>query len=179
MDDYIVIDDFMPKKDWQLIHKELFVDCKEVLWNFSSIVRADGEGRVEHTDYQFVHKLIDAPSNYNSPYSYLVAPILHRIKPKHIERVKLNMTVKPITEARNFHVDMTVDGRVPANIYSAVYYVNDHDGYTLTKEGVKVESKANRIFIFKGDIIHTSVHTGNSLPRVVANFVFTKNNNPW
>jgi len=53
---------------------------------------------------------------------------------------------------------------------TAVYYLNDNNGYTLfEKNNKKVMSKENRIVIFDAQMRHTGTNTTNQKKRVVLN----------
>jgi len=70
----------------------------------------------------------------------------------------------------NFHTDVTNDYK---NSKTAVFYLNNNNGYTLFKKGKrKVESVANRIVIFDAKEEHTTVTQTDTNIRVVLNLNF-------
>ena len=55
---------------------------------------------------------------------------------------------------------------------TAIYYLNTNNGYTEFEDGTKIESIANRFFLFDGAIKHASTTTTNALARFNINFNF-------
>ncbi len=96
----------------------------------------------------------------------LVDPILKKINPTKIYRIKANLTVgRNNPECTSFHIDSSNLG------LTGIYYVNTCNGYTLFEESkIKVESVANRMLIFDNKLRHTGVTCTDSKFRVVINF---------
>jgi hypothetical protein len=101
----------------------------------------------------------------------MIEPILAVVNPSAIMRIKANLTVATdrIIEYP-FHVDIkNFKGT------TAVFYVNNNDGYTIFKDGSVVESKENRLVIFNSEILHAGTTCTDAKIRCVINF----NYYPW
>ena len=59
---------------------------------------------------------------------------------------------------------------------TAIYYVNDNDGYTEFQDGTVIESKANRLLTFRSDRLHRGVSQLDTRLRCVINFNITMGN---
>ena len=86
------------------------------------------------------------------------------------------MTTRTETHLESaFHYDNEFAGsRLPDGTltsYTAIYYVNTNNGYTLFKDGnLKVDSVGNRIVIFDSCKLHKAVSCTDEKRRVVINF---------
>ena len=67
------------------------------------------------------------------------------------------------------HCDMEYDGT------TAIFYLNSNNGYTVFKDGEKVESVANRIVKFPTLKEHSGVSCSDSKRRAVINFNYIEN----
>ena len=63
-----------------------------------------------------------------------------------------------------FHTDFN------NNEITAIYYINDNDGYTLFEDGTKVESVANRFVRFPCTTRHTGTTCTDTDRRLLINF---------
>jgi hypothetical protein len=99
-------------------------------------------------------------------HTQILNPFLKLLNVRSLVKVKANLN--PRTDKiikHGFHTDFDGD-----DLKTAVYYVNTNDGYTLFKNGTKVESIQNRIVIFNVDNAHTGTTCTNSQYRTVINF---------
>jgi hypothetical protein len=82
-------------------------------------------------------------------------------------RIKVNAFFRTETQQQyEFHVDMPT---CAAKYKTAVLYMNTNNGYTLFKDGTKIDSVANRIAIFDGDVQHATVGCTDQDLRMVMN----------
>ena len=112
---------------------------------------------------QFHHTFYN-DNKVNSHFFNYVDPILKRLKPLSLIKIKANIT--PISHKLvkyKTHVDQTFKCKV------GLYYVNDNNGYTVIK-GKKIESKKNRMLLFNSDINHCGTNSTNCRNRMVINF---------
>ena len=132
----------------------------------------DDKSSAKSSDYQFTHIFY---SNYqvNSPFFYLVSPLIQKINPSSIMRIKANLTNKTDRSmVYGFHVDQP---DAPSNLKSAVYYVNTTNGPTLFEDGTEIESVENRLVIFDTNLVHSAVSQTDEKARIVINFNFYEN----
>jgi hypothetical protein len=127
------------------------------------------KGKVKFTDNpklfdtQFNH-VFYIDHNVNSNFFNYLEPILKKLKPLALIRVKanLNYPTEKIMESA-YHTDQKFHCKI------AVYYVNDNDGYTMIGKE-KILSKANRMVLFTSDSKHFGTNSTNCNNRMVINF---------
>ena len=132
-------------------------------WNF-----VNGKSKLNDGDFQFTHLFVDDGGKIVSPYYKIVLPVLKKLDPKSVFRIKANLTTKKqINKKSLMHVDTEI-----ADMKTAVFYCNDNNGSTLFQNGKKIQSKANRILIFDGHQKHCGIDCTDENIRVVINFNF-------
>jgi|TARA_R110000796_G_scaffold22170_2_gene64544 hypothetical protein len=112
---------------------------------------------------QFHHTFYN-DDKVNSHFFNCIDPIIKKLKPLSLIRVKVNIT--PISHnlvKYETHVDQTFKCKV------GIYYVNDNNGYTII-EGKKIKSKKNRMVLFTSDIEHYGTNSTDCRNRMVINF---------
>jgi len=132
-----------------------------------------GEGLIEKAplkdpriDFQFTHIFY---RNFSPQSSYfdLILPILYKLKPNALLRIKANLTTYTDTIMPfHYHVDN------PDNVKckTAIYYVNTTNGPTIFETGEKIECVENRIVIFDSTLKHTGTTHTDEKVRCVLNF---------
>lgn len=100
----------------------------------------------------------------NSDFYKLVEPLVEFINPRALIKIKANLY--PLTNVvveQGFHVDCDWDDN-----YTAVYYVNDNDGYTKLSDDTEIKSIKNRLAILNPLTPHTG-STSTDKPRLTIN----------
>lgn len=157
---------FLEPDDFNRIKNTLF-DCN-FPWYFHSSVDYD-PSNLDAIDnpwnFQFVHSFY---SNYapNSPFIELLSPILDKIKPSAIVKIKANLITRTekIIE-HNMHID--VGPEVSCN--TAIFYINTNDGYTKFQSGETMNSEENKLVTFNSQIQHTGTSCTTEKCRIVLN----------
>ena len=157
-----IIDNFLNQKEFELIQNMLL--GHEIEWYFSSITTEK-----RHLDeFQFCHIFYrdgEPGKNYS-----LIAPLINKIGPFCVVSIKANLLTKTDNiREYGFHVD--IDKK---HLTTAVFYINTCNGYTLFRDGKKVESIANRLVIFDAQELHTGSSCTNESRRVVINLNYFK-----
>ena len=99
----------------------------------------------------------------------VVEPMIQTLNPSAIIRVKANLSTRSETHRiGGWHTDQEF-ADITGKEMTAVYYVNDNNGWTEFEDGTKVESKANRIVCFPNDTKHTGFSQTDEKIRVVIN----------
>lgn len=123
-------------------------------------------------NYQFTHMFYKsfAPA---SQHISLLDPLLVALNPAAIVRIKSNLTprTEEIVEYR-LHID-----EPGFNGTTAIYYVNNNNGYTRFSDGTIVESKENRLVTFDSNIYHTGTTCTDQKVRCVINFNYYSKTN--
>ncbi len=112
---------------------------------------------------QFEH-LFYINNNINSNFFNYVKPVLDKLKPKALIRIKANLN--PISEKilkSSYHTDQKFKCKI------ALYYVNDNNGYTVIEEE-KILCKKNRMVLFNSNVKHFGTNSTNCNNRMVINF---------
>jgi hypothetical protein len=114
--------------------------------------------------FQFTHIFY---SNYSiqSNYFNIISPLIKKINPKAILRIKANLLTKTdkIIE-HGFHVDDLSDG-----MKTAIFYCNTNNGYTKFKNNVIINSEENKLIEFDINNFHTGTSCTDKDIRVVIN----------
>ena len=167
-----IIDNFLPEEYFNNLHNLMMGGG--MMWNYNDVVDYDGDngGRI-----QFTHTFFSDNQGFISPLSDLVKPFVDLLKIRVLIRIKSNLTLRSTENDREskFHYDHEfVGSKLPDGTltsYTAIYYVNTNNGYTLFKDGnFKVDSVANRMVIFDSSKLHKGVRCTDEKTRVVINF---------
>ena len=154
-----IIDNFLDQKTYIELVK-IIMEAR-FPWNF-----VNGKSEIRDGDFQFTHLFVNDGGKIVSPYYKILFPILKKINPEKIYRIKANLTTKKETNHKSLmHVDTNQE-----KIKTAVYYCNSNNGSTLFESGERVASKENRAVIFDGTTLHCGVDCTDSLRRIVINF---------
>lgn len=151
-----VIDNFLPERIFNPFQEGMMSNSFPWYWADEKVPDNNS-----YRNCQLVHTLYEN----NKPYSdWDISPVISQLKVKAIHRIKANLTLyTPEIYEYGLHTD------VDFQCYTAVYYLNTNDGYTIFEDGAKVESVANRILIFDSTKKHTGTTCTNAKRRVVLN----------
>ena len=103
--------------------------------------------------------------------------ILEKIDPISIRRIKANLLTKTLNIIeKTFHFDMpdTMSEEKLKQWTTSILYINTNNGNTEFKDDTKVESVANRMITFPGDIKHRGTSCTDEKMRIVINFNYFK-----
>ena len=129
---------------------------------YNSSVGYDGD-----KDFYFVHNIFTAERGWVGDQSAieLIRPILNKFDIKALIRIKINFysrTEKLVKHSQ--HTDFNFECK------SALFYVNDNDGYTSFSDETKIPSKANTLVHFNSQIPHHSTNCTDKDLRCTINF---------
>jgi len=167
-----IIDNFLPEEQFNNLHNLMMGGG--MIWHYSDVVDYDGDNEDR---FQFSHLFFKPNEGFISPLPDLVRPFIDLLQIQVLIRIKANLNVKGQENNIDgkFHHDHNfVGSRLPDGTltsYTAIYYVNTNNGYTLFKDGnYKVDSVANRLVIFDSSKLHKAVNCTDEKTRVVINF---------
>lgn len=147
-----ITNDFLDKEDFEKIQN--FFLSSDFPWYYNDHINYPGEDIGGFK--QFTHMLYNNLRPTSFAYDNL-DPILSKIKPFAIARIKANLVTKHTEVVEHgYHIDFT---NAPTGSLTSILYLNDNDGYTKFKNGAKIESKANRLVTFDGNMAHTGTTT--------------------
>ena len=156
-----IIDNFLRDDDWQRLHDAM--SGEEFPWFFHSKVATDSENT---ENYYFTHMFYWSNTINSSKFEILL-PLLEKIKPAAIVRIKgnfypnLNKTV-----VNDKHTDFNFKHR------GGIYYVNTNNGKTILDDGTEIDSVANRMVFFDSSLPHQSTHCTDQKARININLNF-------
>ena len=163
--DVAVQDNFLKLKDYHEIYN--YFMSANPMWGFNTSVKYGGSGEQNSNldDFQFVNVLYHN-GTINSDGFNILSPILDKIKPRALLRIKANLVPRlhKIVE-HEMHIDYHWDDSI-----TSVFYVNTNNGYTKFKDGTKVDSVGNRLVTFPSTIEHCGTTCTDTKSRVVLNF---------
>ena len=167
-----IIDNFLPEEQFNNLHNLMMGGG--MMWNYNDVVDYQGGSQ---NQFQLTHTFFRLIHGYVSPICNIIDPFTDPLKVGTYIRIKANLTPKSTENCREgkFHYDHELVGsRLPDGTlisYTAIYYVNTNNGYTLFKDGnFKVDSVANRLVIFDSSKLHKAVRCTDKEKRVVINF---------
>jgi hypothetical protein len=156
---YEVIDNYLPDDVFRSI--QLNMIHNNFAWYFydrvTSVVDEDD------LTYYFTHIFFDVTPN--SSWYKNIQPLVDKIKPVQLIRVKANLYPNLGMYIENKpHIDYDFENK------AAVFYINNNNGYTILADGTKIESVENRMLFFNGNELHTSTHCTDKKYRMNINF---------
>ena len=144
-----IFDNYLEKKNLNNLKELMLSDEGNFQWYFSPSKVTDGDGIP-----QFCHVFYEN-CTINSDRFKFIEPLVKKINPVALVRIKSNITMKTSTiltsplhsdilpemyENRN---NVTLD-----NQRTGVFYLNTNNGYTYFEGGERVESVENRLVVF-------------------------------
>jgi len=157
-----VHDNFLSEKDFLFLESNIIQEYFPWYFNNYKIVNESKQ----IYDFQFTHTLYNN-FQIKSDYFNLIEPILEKIKPVALIRIKLNLTTV-FKEIINypFHTDILTN----TNTKTGIFYLNTNNGQTIFENGDKIESIKNRFIEFPSGLKHAATTHTNSKTRIVINF---------
>ena len=156
---YEVIDNILKKEHLDEIQKVMM--SREFPWFVNNEVTQTGIKR--GNDFYMTH-LFFFDHMRNSPYYYLIEPIIQFLNPNALARVKGNFYPN---QNNFFEHEMHIDDEVSKG---ALFYVNTNNGYTKLKDGTKIDSVENRLLLFDSFMPHCSTNCTDTYGRYNINF---------
>jgi hypothetical protein len=160
-----IMDDFIGKS--QLAEIKEVMESNDFPWYYSKHKTGlDRPSTDPNYDFQFTHTFYDT-FGPTSKYLMLLDPIISKLNPIAVIRVKANLTSRtPKRVTYGFHRDYVVEN---PSFLTAVFYINTNDGVTVFKDGTEVESIENRIVVFNPDLEHAGTSCTDETNRLVLN----------
>ena len=155
-----------PKIIKDFLEPEQFEDIKQMFylptfpWYLNKVLE-------ENEDRQFTHSFY-LRQKRNSEFFPFLRPFLKKLNMFILVKAKANLLLKtPTVVEHGFHKDFDLP-HIP--LLTAVYYVNNNNGYTKLQNGTKILSEENSISIFNTQKSHTGSTCTDKEHRLVLNF---------
>ena len=165
----LIIDDYLPKEEYGNLYHTLM--GQEMEWNFEKTV-----DYIEDEKFMFTHLFWTPKLGQVSKIWDRIKLLIEDLKPQVLIKIKANLQTKTKDHIENnFHYDHELVGSRLSDgtliSYTAIYYVNTNNGYTLFEDGnCKVDCVGNRMIIFDSSKLHKSISSTDQKTRVVINF---------
>ena len=161
-----IIPNFIEDKRIQEEIKNTLIGERSIPYYYNSYIVNEND----KSDFHFVHFLYEnnIHSHECSPvFDKILSPLIGRLKFNYLIRAKVNLYTR---KSEFIHTGMHIDYKKPHMV--GLYSVNTNNGYTLFKDGTKVESIENQMVIFDGLREHCSVAQTDTNIRVNININF-------
>jgi hypothetical protein len=157
---YEIVDNFLPEEEY----KKIFEVMKDTGFDWHLADKITIEQKEKDIFFYLCHIFYNQTSLYQSTFFQLMFPLLKKIDPKALIRVKANLYLNQglgvVEHAEHTDYPFTHKG--------ALYSLNTCDGYTkIGKE--KIPSVKNRIIFFDPSIPHCSTSCSDSKTRMNIN----------
>ncbi len=166
--DIEIVDDYLSESDHKLLSETLIGKNSPInfdwYYNPHKVCDGDDGDQLNHLFYK-----IGTKSNQFS----LITPLLARFNLIAIHRIKANLELNKNKIYRSpFHYDWQdpITGEPTEKMSVGIYYVNTNNGYTEFEGGTVIESVANRMIVFPGNLKHRGVTQTDTKVRCVINF---------
>lgn len=164
MSEYEVIENFLPKKEFEELKKELNT---EIPWFFLSSVADPSDNGGNNNSYYYFNHIFYNNLVPSSPKFDFVIPLINRLNMKALMRVKANLyPSSPNIIEHGSHVDFPFEHK------GALFSINTCDGYTVLDDGTKIGSVENRLLLFDSSKKHSSSTCTNDKVRMNININF-------
>ena len=118
---------------------------------FPWFLSGKNQDNLRERDFQFVHIFYEK-NNVNSNFFDWMNPLLNKIKPFSIIRIKANLLTRTskIVDS-GMHTDFTLPNN---KVTTGIYYLDDSNGYTNFEKGEKIKSESNKYVSFDSKLKH-------------------------
>jgi hypothetical protein len=164
MKNITVIKNFLEEKKFNLIKLALLEHNFPWYYN-DGIIFNNKEGYENKNNFQFTH-IFFINHSINSSMFNLIKPLIDKINPISLVRIKANLITKTNTIIEHeYHVDYDTE----ENMKTAIFYINSNNGYTKFKNGKKIKSEENKLVFFNSKLMHAGSTCTDEKVRVVIN----------
>tara|TARA_B100001094_G_scaffold299237_1_gene323762 strand:- start:609 stop:1142 length:534 start_codon:yes stop_codon:yes gene_type:complete len=171
----IVVDNFLNKSEYDTLYNHIIglTTTQQFPWFFNS---QKVVGSNIDYNFQFVHIVLEN-GKIDSPVTFeVLKPLLNKLKPKGLIRIKLNLTTKtnniikyPLHRDINVKDEKDINQLKKDDYKVAIFYMNSNNGYTYFENKKKVKSVANRLLKFDNIMNHSGTTCTDENQRVVIN----------
>ena len=163
----MVIDNYLEDSVFSSLQEKVL--SQNMCWHF--VPFTDGSNK-NNDQFYFGHNIYTNHSWVSSLSSDL-SPLIAKINPMAIHMVRANLMTKSEGHIESkLHSDLDENSPTTDRIdqwTTAIFYINDCNGYTKLEDGTIIESKANRLLAFSSDIKHLGATCTDEKRRVLIN----------
>jgi hypothetical protein len=163
-----IFDDYLDEEEFNKI-KNIFINNEKFPWHYTPGIAYPNE--IKQLDkFQFFNLMYRNDVGVKSDYYADLMPLLNKINPKEMLRVKANLGTRTNT---NIEGGMHTDSKMKHT--TAIFYLNTNNGFTVFENGDKVNSLENRLVVFDSTILHSGFSQTDTNIRVVLNLNYIEN----
>lgn len=157
------IKNFIIKEDYLTILKSL--TSNNFPWYYNNCKTNELINSELH-NFQFTHIFYNEQT-IKSDFFYLIEPILKKINPLSILRIKANLTtIQKEIIPYDMHTDFDFKQEY---IKTGIYYVNTNNGKTIFENNKEIISEENKFVSFPHNLKHSGTTHTNTKTRIVIN----------
>lgn len=168
-----IYDSFLSESEFNQLAEAMY----SIPWHFSGVkvskeTKTMTENSVDEiSNFQFTHNFY-ANMQVTSNYFYILDKFIIFFECFSIIRIKANLTTPHESSIKlfGFHEDCKQLSDKNISYKTAIFYVNTNNGKTVFRNGKEIESVANRLIIFDGNLEHTGTTHSDTKTRCVINF---------
>ena len=155
----IIQKNFLKLDDYNKLKEVMF--SKHFPWFYSNAAV-----NCDKSYFQFTHNFISYQNV--SPTLKIVQPLLDKIKPPYVERIKANLT----TQTSKIIETGTHEDNKKDYYKSSIFFLNDCDGYCRIGD-TKIKSEDNKLLTFNSSQLHAGSTCTDASRRIVINLVYS------
>ena len=177
MSDYLELKNYLDEKDFKNIQENMM--SQSFPW-FYSEKQTDkcaendplikGSEKEEYTDDKesfFAHPIYMYGIPQTSCFE-LIQPLIKKINPISVVSIKANLNINKGRVCKSgWHTDY--HGNSYLNHKTAIFYINNNNGYTELKNNVIIKSEQNKLVVFKANTLHRACSQTDVDTRIVIN----------
>ena len=168
MSDIKIEDDYLTSYELNILNDSILHHTFP--WHLNRVVNSNNLMCDDIDNHQFCHHFIDydvnSPFQQQSNWTQLLNPILRHINFISWKRIKANLNPRNSSIIKHgFHQD-----HHSQDLKVSIFYLNTNNGYTEFADGTRIESIANRLVTFPGNLRHTGTTCTDQPFRMVINF---------
>tara|TARA_Y100000816_G_scaffold213460_1_gene158846 strand:+ start:156 stop:752 length:597 start_codon:yes stop_codon:yes gene_type:complete len=176
-----IIDDFLPHDKWQENYN-LFM-TEKIKWTYKSVPQDPSSFFFQYAFTGFYQKQSVDNVSFVSPannmqekemphYDIAIEPIVKNFKYQKIILARTNLFTRmdkkysyKSVDGAGLHNDFGYDFKYT----TMIYYINTTNGGTYFENGQEVQTKANRLVVFDGHMLHRHIYQTDEKARVATN----------
>lgn len=165
-----IFDNFLDEGAFEKL--DLAIMGQRMTWHFAPFTAGKYESNGGPDQFFFGHTIYQNHT-WTSGLSKDLAPLIQKIGPMALHMVRANLMTKSNSHVESeFHSDLDLNSPTldkVAQWTTAIFYINDCDGYTKLETGEIIESRQNRLLTFPANIRHLGATCTNEKRRVLIN----------
>ena len=142
---------------------------RNLAWYFAPFT--DGKDK-DSSQFYFGHNIY-INHTWVSGLSNDLVSLIQKINPMAIHMIRANLMTRTEDHVESqFHSDLDINSPTTDKVSqwtTAIYYINDCNGYTKLKDGSIIGSRANRLLTFPSDMRHLGATCTDEKRRVLIN----------